>query len=132
MKKRILIFACLLASIICFSAQKANAVEIRLHGRAGATYENGKLKVCPGFTFNVCATIDITWQDIIDIFKKHEKGSINNVLPYLPNVTVTLLDEKGTATKNIHCRITYISDEVMDNPDFIYGEQFQFSGSPKW
>lgn len=128
MNKRILIFVYLLTALFCFSTNEVKALEINLHGRSGAIYENGNLKVCPGFTFNVCATINITWQDIIDIFKKHEKGSINQVIPYLPNVKVTLYDEKGAATKTINCRITYISDDVIDNPDFIYGEQFQFSG----
>ncbi len=128
MKKRFLIFTCFIAALFSFSTNKAHAVEIRLHGRAGAIYENGHLKVCPGFTFNVCATINITWQDIIEIFKKNEKSSINQVTPYLPNVIVTLYDEKGTATKTINCRITYISDDVIDNSDFIYGEQFHFSG----
>ncbi len=131
MKKILLVFAILCAALFSCSTNEAQAVNIRLHGRAGATYENGKLKVCPGFTFNVCAVVNITWQDIVDALKKHEQTSLNQVLPYLPNVIVTLYNEKGIPTKDINCRITYISEEVLDNPDFIYGEQILFTGNPK-
>ncbi len=131
MKNKIVLFVCLITALFCFTTNKAQALEICLHGRAGATYENGHLKVCPGFTLNVCATVNITWQDIISIFKKHEKSNINDVVPYLPNVMVTLYDDKGIPTKTINCRITYINEEVLNNPDCIYGEQFTFSGRLK-
>ena len=131
MNRKIVILICILTAFLAFKVGDAHAVEIRLHGRAGATYENGQLKVCPGFTFNVCATINITWEDIKELFKKNRSASVDDILQQLPNIVVTLYDEHGNTTERISCRIVYINKELLrqDNPDAFYGEQFRFVNS---
>lgn len=79
----------------------------------------------------MCATINITWEDIKELFKKNRSASVDDILQQLPNIVVTLYDEHGNTTERISCRIVYINKELLrqDNPDAFYGEQFRFVNS---
>ncbi len=64
-KTRIIFICCLLTLLFSFSA-KSFGVNIRILGKAGATIQNGQIKVCPGFAFNTCAVVEVTWKDLWD------------------------------------------------------------------
>ncbi len=116
-KPAIIITICLL----CFTLFpiKSSAIKINLHGNAGASYQNGKWKVCPKFRFNVCATIDVSWKEVIDfIFGSDQQ----------PEAIVEVYDEEGNPDYSISVRIVGINNGATSGtspPNYIMGDDLE-------
>lgn len=126
-KTRVVFFCCLLA-LLFSSSLKTFGVNIRILGKAGATIQNGQIKVCPGFAFNTCAVIEITWQDIWEWITS--KGDAETgVLNESPPVTISLVKEDAEVPyAYIKCKIVRIDPSLLqgDDPNEIQGDQIDF------
>ncbi|MDR0969918.1 MAG: hypothetical protein LBM67_05225 [Lentimicrobiaceae bacterium] len=91
----LILFVCLMLSANHSLAQSEipeETVSIPMYGKAGAVYENGSWKICPGFAFKKCASVEISFKDIWNyLFKSNEPGN-----PGIPNfpVVVDLYDDE--------------------------------------
>ena len=80
MKKLTLIL--LLVSLFSF---QASAVKIYMYGKSGAILKGDKIKLCPGFQFNVCAVVDVKLEDIIDFFESSNPVPIKGIVTETEN-----------------------------------------------
>lgn len=54
----------IMLTALLFSYGSASALTVRLYGSSGVVIKDGKTRICPGFSFNCCATVEITWRDV--------------------------------------------------------------------
>ena len=121
MKRSILIlFLLLLVSYSTF------AVEIRLLGRAGVTYENGRIKFCPGFNFNTCAIVKISWAEVRDFLFSKEQGVLLSDKDTRANIRI--LDESGRVIDIISCEVDWIATDKLteSSPSTLNGNEIIF------
>lgn len=87
MKKVILIL------LVLFCTNLTYGVSIPIFGKAGAVYENGGWKICPGFAFNKCASIEVSWSEIWDFLFKNDPTPLPvKVVVYQSDGVVSTLD----------------------------------------
>ncbi len=81
---------------------------------------NGSVKVCPGWAFNKCASIEFTLSELVDyIFSKDASK--------MPICQVILFNENGEITKETFLKIRNIEHSLLDNlPSEIKGESIEF------
>lgn len=119
MKKYSIIIA---LSLFCITLlpSESSAVEIGIYGKAGAYYQNGKWKVCPGFRFKKCATLNISWQEIKD-------WVFGSELP--PSGIVEVYDEEGDVDYIISVTVVGINSNIINEnsaPASINGDDIVF------
>ncbi|MDD4671405.1 MAG: hypothetical protein PHI03_00560 [Bacteroidales bacterium] len=116
MRKYLLVF------LLAFVANYSYSINIPVYGRAGAEVVDGKVKICPGFAFNKCATISVTLQEVWDhIFKSDASEP--------PFATVTLYDADGNETMTKLLQVSEINTNKFHKnhaPPFIFGDDIIF------
>ena len=119
MKKFTILFITCLFCLTLFP-QESSAIKINLRGKAGAYYKNGKWKVCPGFSFKKCATLKVTWKELIDWVFGSEQP---------PAGIVEVLDEEGNPDYTINVTIVGINQSAVGGnspPAYIMGDDIGF------
>ena len=89
---------------ILFLSLPSSALNIRLYGKSGIVYNGEKVKICPSLTFNCCAIIHISWQDVKDFLEKDRQS--------IP-AQVDVLNPSQT----IHGSIKILNDAFFENMD---------------
>jgi hypothetical protein len=118
MKKQLIISLTLIMCFCCLP-KDSSALQINMYGKAGAYYHNGKWKVCPGFRFNRCATINVSWQEIKDFIFGSE---------IYPKATVEVYNDEGQEDYTINVRIVSISNNAINGaspPNYIMGDDIE-------
>ncbi len=127
MKTRFIIAASFLM-LFLFGTKNSSAVSIHIWGQAGATIQNGQIKVCPGFALRTCATLDISWKDLWEWITS--KGdTLTGVLDDSPVVKITLVNNAvGTADKTFRCKIARIDPSLLQGDEHhdIQGDLIDF------
>jgi len=112
----------LLICLFAFATNYSYGVEVPIYGKAGAEINNGNIKICPGFAFNKCASISVSWQEIWDYIT----NSDGNEPPF---VSVTFYDADGNETM---AKLLQVSEIDLTNlneshaPEFILGDRINF------
>ncbi|MGE4540600.1 MAG: hypothetical protein AB7D35_05000 [Bacteroidales bacterium] len=112
----------LLIFLFAFAANYSYGVEVPIYGKAGVEINNGNIKICPGFAFNKCASISVSWQEIWDYIT----NSDGNEPPF---VSVTFYDADGNETM---AKLLQVSEIDLTNlnenhaPEFIIGDRINF------
>lgn len=112
----------LLIIILAFATNYTYGVEIPIYGRAGVEIVNGSIKVCPGFAFNKCASISVSWQEIWDYITNCD---VNEP----PFVSVTFYGTDGNVTMTKVLQVNEIDPTDLqgdDSPEFIFGDDINF------
>jgi hypothetical protein len=114
----------LLIFLFAFAANYSyGGIDIPIYGRAGAEINDGNIKICPGFAFNKCASISVSWQEIWDFFFTNSDG---NEPPF---VSVTFYDAYGNETMSKLLQVSEIDlTNLNENhaPEFIIGDRINF------
>lgn len=104
---------CLSILFVIFVTNYSLGIDIPIYGKAGAHYQNGQWKICPGFTFYKCASITITWEDVKNFF-------LNNC-PDPPKVIVTIYEPDGTESI-LYLELIHIDHVEESPPAQLYGD----------
>lgn len=117
------IISAFIFSIFIFQSYHAFSIEIPILGKAGVEIVNGNIKICPGFSLRKCASISITWSDIINFVAN------DNSSP--PLVSVSMFDESGNPLpgQNLEIRLIRInlSNILHDTPpESLSGDNLLF------
>ncbi|MCD4679263.1 MAG: hypothetical protein K8S00_02630 [Bacteroidales bacterium] len=119
MKKYSIVFALCLFCMTLLPTE-SSAVEIGIYGKAGAYYQNGKWKVCPGFRLKKCATLNISWQEIKDWVFGSEQA---------PSGIVEVYDNEGAVDYIISVTVVGINSNITNSsspPEYINGDDIIF------
>ncbi|MDR2085499.1 MAG: hypothetical protein LBP67_10950 [Bacteroidales bacterium] len=111
--KKIILFIIfgLFISVLDSYAQEPEYIQVHLYGRAGATFNpSGDIKLCPGFRFNICATIEGKLKDIWNL--------LFNSGPNFPVVVITY-DELGQICETSIMNGDIISPHRFDSESSI-------------
>lgn len=113
----------LLCGVFCLALlpKESHAVTINIYGKAGAYFQNGKWKVCPGFRFNKCATLTITWKEIRDFIYGNEEA---------PSAVVDVYTEEGLLDYTINVKVIEINPSAISGetpPEYIMGDDIVFA-----
>lgn len=112
----------LLIIFFAFATNYSYCVEIPIYGKAGVEIINGDVKVCPGFAFNKCASISVSWQEIWDYI-------MNSNVKEPPFVSVTFYDTDGNVTMTKLLQVNEIDPTNLDEnqaPEFIFSDGINF------
>lgn len=124
MKKNILSVLAIIF-YLCILPEDSSAIRINLYGKAGAYYQNGEWKVCPGFRLKKCASLTLSWSEVMDwLF-----GSAPS-----PNGIVDVYDEEGNTDFTISVKVISLSGTSASGtsasgtspPDYIMGDDIIF------
>lgn len=110
-------------ALFFFQSFTVYSIEIPILGKAGVEIVNGNVKICPGFSLRKCASISITWSDIINFM------SSDNSSP--PLVLVTMFDESDNPIpfQTIEMRLIQINLDSFSQsipPESISGDNMLF------
>mgnify|MGYP001204088854 CR=1 FL=1 len=116
MRKYLLVF------LFAFATNYSYSINIPIYGKAGAEVVDGKVKICPGFAMNKCASISVTFQEVWDYLFKSDSNEP-------PFAIVTLYDADGNETMTKLLQVSEINaNKFHENraPQFIFGDDIIF------
>lgn len=117
--KKFAIFFVIGFTFLSFFPLQSSAVTINLYGKAGAYLQNGKWKICPGFRFKKCASLEVSWKEIKDLIFGSEQP--------IPAI-VHVYTEEGQFDYTLSVKIVGLNASLVGEtpPEYIMGDDIVF------